>query len=80
MKQLVDSIQSFFEKKAFGVCDWWGEKLGVKSSRIRLYFIYFSFIALGSPLIIYLIMAFFLEHKGLVKQLVKGRRKTVWDI
>ncbi|PCJ80027.1 MAG: PspC family transcriptional regulator [Flavobacteriales bacterium] len=76
----MEKILTFFEKQAFGVCGWWGEKLGIKSSRIRLYFIYFSFITLGSPLIIYLIMAFFLEHKDLVKQLVRGRRKTVWDL
>ena len=60
---MIEKIQAFFERQAFGVCTWWGEKLGLKSSRIRLFFIYLSFLTLGSPLIIYLIMAFVLENK-----------------
>ena len=35
-------IQEIFERNAFGVCEWWGEKLGIKIQRIRLFFIYFS--------------------------------------
>ena len=75
---MIKRIQAYFEKKAFGVCAWWGNKLGIKSSRIRLYFIYLSFITLGSPLIIYLIMAFILEHKSFFK--IRRKRKTVWDL
>jgi phage shock protein PspC (stress-responsive transcriptional regulator) len=77
MQKLVDHIHSYFEKQAFGVCDWWGKKLGISTSRVRLYFIYFSFITLGSPILIYLVMAFFLENK----HYIKGKpRKTVWDL
>jgi len=75
---MIDKIQSFFEKFAFGVCTWWGDKFGIQTSKIRLYFIYLSFITLGSPLIIYLIMAFILEHKEFFK--IKRNRKTVWDL
>jgi len=73
---VIDKIQSYFEKQAFGVCGWWGDKLGIKSSRIRVYFIYLSFITFGSPLIMYLIMAFLLEHKDLFKR----RRATFWEL
>ena len=73
---MINKIQSYFEKQAFGVCGWLGQKLGIKSSRIRIYFIYTSFITLGSPLILYLTMAFFLEHKDYFKR----RRKTIWDL
>ena len=74
---MISRISSFFEKQAFGFCEWWGEKLQLKNSRIRLFFIYFSFLTFGSPIIIYLIMAFILEHKEYFKL---SKRKTVWDI
>jgi phage shock protein PspC (stress-responsive transcriptional regulator) len=74
---MIAKILAYFEKHAFGVCGWWGEKLGLRTSRIRLFFIYFSFLTLGSPLIIYLVMAFVLENKEMFKF---RRRKTIWDI
>lgn len=77
MQQLVNHIYNYFELQAFGVCDWWGDKLGLRSSRIRLFFIYSSFVTFGSPLIVYLIMAFLLENKEYFKL---RKRKTVWDL
>ncbi len=74
---MITRIQNFFERQAFGVCEWWGEKLGLKTSRIRLFFIYASFLTLGSPLLIYLGMAFILEHKYFFKF---RKRNTVWDL
>ena len=74
---MINRIQSFFERKAFGVCAWWGEKLQLKSSRIRMFFIYLSFLTFGSPIFIYLIMAFILEHKEYIKF---RKKKTIWDI
>ena len=74
---MVNQILSFFEKYAFGVCSWWGEKLQLKTSRIRMFFIYLSFLTVGSPIFIYLIMAFILEHKEYFKL---QKRKSVWDI
>jgi phage shock protein C len=73
---MIERIKGYFEKQAFGVCDYLGNKIGVESSTVRLYFIYLSFITLGSYLIIYLIMAFFIEHRYLFKR----KKKTVWDL
>jgi phage shock protein PspC (stress-responsive transcriptional regulator) len=56
-------LKSFIEWQAFGVCTAIGEKLGIATSRIRLWFIYISFLTMGSPLIIYMIMAFWLNMK-----------------
>ena len=61
---MIEQIKAIFERHAFGVCSWWGERLGLHSSNIRLFFIYTSFITIGSPLIFYLIMAFILKHKN----------------
>jgi len=74
---MIQHFHDYFERNAFGVCSWWGKKLGIRTSRIRLFFIYSSFLTLGSPLIIYLVMAFILENKQYFKL---KRRSTVWDI
>ncbi|HPH22636.1 MAG TPA: PspC domain-containing protein [Chitinophagaceae bacterium] len=48
---------------AFGVCSAIGEKLGIASSRIRMWFIYISFLTMGSPVLVYMILAFWLNIK-----------------
>lgn len=65
---MLNSVKYRFEKQAFGVCAYIGEKLGLATSQIRLYFIYLSFITMGSPLLIYLIVAFWLNLKKYFKQ------------
>jgi len=62
----MNKLRSFVEWQAFGVCTAIGEKLGIASSRIRLWFIYISFITMGSPVIIYMIMAFWLNMKNYI--------------
>ena len=74
----MDRIVAFFERQAFGVCQWWGRKLGIETRTVRKYFIYTSFITLGSPLILYLFMAFLLEHKAYFKP--RPRRASIWDL
>lgn len=71
----MESIKYFVEKRVYGVCSYIGEKLGISSSRIRLYFIYTSFITMGSPIIVYLIMAFWLNVKKYIRS-----GNTVWDL
>lgn len=75
---MINRISDFFERQTFGVCSWWGRKLGIKVHRIRVTFIYVSFITLGSPLLLYLAMAFILEHKEYFKP--SRKRKTVWEL
>lgn len=76
---MINKIILKFEQHAFGVCEWWGKKLGIRSTTIRMYFIYLSFFTFGSPIIIYFIMAFMLEHKESFK-FKQSRKKSVWDI
>jgi len=75
---MIDKIIDYFELQAFGVCEWWGRKLGIRVQRVRLAFIYFSFLTLGSPLIVYLCMVFVLENKEYFK--LNKKRKTIWDL
>lgn len=77
---MINRIISWFEQQAFGVCAWWGKKLGIKTTKIRMYFIYLSFFTFGSPVIIYFIMAFILEHKHYFKPNFFRKRKSVWDL
>jgi phage shock protein PspC (stress-responsive transcriptional regulator) len=75
---MIQRILDYFERQAFGVCEWWGRILGIRVHKVRLAFIYLSCITLGSPLIIYLIMAFILENKSYFKP--RKRRSTIWDL
>jgi len=74
MNRLTDKIQHFFEGYAFGVCTHLGEKLGVATASIRLFFIYASFITFGSPVILYLILAFMVNMRKHLR-----KRNPVWD-
>ncbi len=79
--KLKEKFQSFLELNVFGVCTWLGEKMGIKISTIRLYFIYLSFFTFGSPIIIYLIFSFILEHKEYFKpRSLKQPQKRIWDL
>ena len=72
----VQDIKNYFEKQAFGVCTRIGERLQMRTSVIRLFFIYTSFLTIGSPLIIYMILAFWVK----MKNYVHSRRSSVWDL
>jgi phage shock protein PspC (stress-responsive transcriptional regulator) len=76
MINLFTPIKDYFEKYAFGVCTWLGGLLRMPTSVIRLFFIYASFLTVGSPLIIYMTLAFWLK----MKNYVMNRRTSVWDL
>jgi phage shock protein C len=63
MDEYMKRMQHFFQGHAFGVCSALGEKLGIASSSIRLFFIYASFLTLGSPIIVYLGLAFIMNMR-----------------
>ncbi len=67
-------LKYFIEWQAFGVCSAIGNKLGIAATRIRLWFIYISFLTLGSPVIIYMVMAFWLNIK---KYILSARRNPL---
>jgi len=60
-------LKHFIEWQVFGVCTAVGEKMGIATSAIRRYFIYISFLTLGSPVIFYLILAFWMNVKNYIK-------------
>jgi phage shock protein C len=66
--QLSERAKQTLEQSAFGVCSFLGERIHVPTSRVRLYFIYLSFAALGSPILVYLFIAFWLNINRYIKQ------------
>ena len=79
IRSLVVKINFFFELKSYGVCSWIARKSGVNISKVRLGFIYASFVTLGSPLLIYLPKAWILENKHMFK-LQKRKSSSIWEI
>ncbi|MEO7049565.1 MAG: PspC family transcriptional regulator [Ferruginibacter sp.] len=59
----MNRFKRFIEWHVFGVCSAIGEKMGISTFSIRKYFIYISFITMGSPVIIYLFIAFWMNVK-----------------
>jgi len=77
--RLLQKITFFFEMRSFGVCEWWGRFLGIKSSKVRNAFIYSSVVGLGSPIIIYFVMAWVKDHKHYFK-LQPKRKSSIWEL
>jgi phage shock protein PspC (stress-responsive transcriptional regulator) len=59
----MNRLRNYIEWRLFGVCTAIGEKMGIPTSRIRTWFVYISFLTIGSPLIIYFIAAFWMNMK-----------------
>lgn len=70
----MKKVQYFIEKQVFGVCTRLGEKYQLPTSSIRLFFIYASFLTFGSPVLVYLALAFIMNYR---KQL-RNRRNPIW--
>ncbi len=69
-------LKNLIEWKAFGVCTAIGERIGVATSSIRLWFLYVSFLTLGSPIVVYMILAFWMNMKRYI--LLQRRNPLRW--
>ena len=70
----MNRFKSFMEWSAFGVCAAIGDKIGIATSRIRMWFIYISFLTMGSPIIVYMVLAFWMNIK---KYILSARRNPL---
>ena len=71
---MLYTIKHLIETGLFGACSWLGDKLGIASKRVRLWFMYVSFLALGSPIILYMIIAFWVNMKSYIRDRVSPLR------
>ncbi len=72
---MLDILKITVEKSVFGVCHYLAQRMGVRTGRVRLYFIYLSFVTLGSPIVLYLIAAFWLN----VRKYMRKSKNILFD-
>ncbi len=73
---MFQRIIIFLERYSFGVCTYLGERFKISITRIRLFFIYVSFLAVGFPLLVYFLAAFTLD----IRNYIKKARLKYWEI
>jgi phage shock protein PspC (stress-responsive transcriptional regulator) len=61
-------FRDLMERSAFGVCSYVGDKIGIAAGRVRVYFIYLSFVTLGSSLILYLFLWFWMNVRAYLRR------------
>lgn len=78
---MIKTIQHFedfkflVEQNLFGVCERLGNRLKMPAKDIRLFFIYASCMTIGSPIIVYMVLAFWMK----MRDYIRGKRNPVWD-
>ena len=72
----VIQLKYFFEKHGFHVSSRLADKLGMRASSVRLFFIYISFVTAGLGFGVYLTLAFWIK----LKDLIRGKRTSVFDL
>ena len=73
----MNRFKDFKEWKAFGEHSESGERMGIATSRIRMWFMYTSLLTLGSPIIVYMILAFWMNMKRYMRA---RRRNPLWNL
>lgn len=73
----MEKLRTLFEPMVFGVCEYLGERFRIPSYHIRMFFIYATFLTFGSPIFIYLGLAFILNLKEYIRS---SRRSSIWDL
>jgi len=74
--RLDHKLKYIFEKHGFNVLSRLADRLGMKASNVRLFFIYISFVTVGLSFSIYLTLAFLLR----LKDMIYTKRSSVFDL
>ena len=72
----VVQLKYFFEKYGFHVSSRLADKLGMRVTSVRLFFIYITFVTAGLWFGVYLTLAFWIR----LKDLVRAKRSSVFDL
>lgn len=72
----INSLRNFFERHGYAVSSRLSDRLGMRTTNVRLFFIYFSFATLGASFVVYLFLAFLLR----LKDMIYTKRSSVFDL
>ncbi|HEU4791849.1 MAG TPA: PspC domain-containing protein [Flavobacterium sp.] len=72
----VIRLKFFLEKYGFHVSSRLADKLGMRVTNVRLFFIYISFVTAGLGFGVYLTLAFWIR----LKDLIRAKRTSVFDL
>ena len=70
------NLRHLFEKRGFHVSSRLADRLGMRASNVRLFFIYISFVTVGLWFAVYLTIAFWLR----LKDMIYTKRSSVFDL
>jgi phage shock protein PspC (stress-responsive transcriptional regulator) len=74
--KFIHSLRHYFERHGFGVFSRFADRLGMRATNVRLFFIYISFVTVGLSFALYLTLAFLLK----LKDMVYTKRNSVFDL
>ena len=72
----VNSVRHFFERHGYHVSSRLADRLGMRATNVRLFFIYISFVTAGLSFLFYLTLAFLLR----LKDMIYTKRSSVFDL
>lgn len=62
----MNKFKHYIEWQVFGVCSYIGDRIGIASTTIRKHFIYASLLTMGSPIIVYMFLAFWVNIRNYI--------------
>jgi len=74
--KFIHSVRHFFEKNGYDVSSRLADRLGIRTTNVRLFFIYISFVTVGLSFGFYLTLAFLLR----LKDMIYTKRTSVFDL
>ncbi|MFD2288138.1 PspC family transcriptional regulator [Pedobacter petrophilus] len=72
---MFQRIITYFEQRSFGVSTYLASKLNMSTAKVRLFFIYSSFLAVGFPILFYFLAAVVLD----IRTYMKRMRLRIWE-
>ncbi|MEK6450173.1 MULTISPECIES: PspC domain-containing protein [Myroides] len=73
---MITNLRHFFERYGFKVSTRVADRLGMRATSVRLFFIYLSFFTLGLAFALYVTLAFFAK----IKDFFYTKRTSVFDL
>ncbi|HYH56917.1 MAG TPA: PspC family transcriptional regulator [Anseongella sp.] len=74
---MLQRVIGYVERQSFGVCTYLADRLDISVGKLRLFFIYSSFLAVGFPIVFYLLAGIVLD----IRRYVRFRRKSsIWEL